>query len=108
MIGLNTIINDWLDRISKFECLPDSIKAIYIGLVTGADGYFLYMIGANEYDPDCQDWACEEDYTPPEKYCYTNINTEVVGWQEFNNSVVGIVKEYKSNSPDSILMKLIM
>src|SRR5688500_3769408 len=45
--------------------LDDSVVAIYFGIFTkverGSASPMLYVIGATEYDPSDDDWACEDD-----------------------------------------------
>ena len=39
------------------------------------------MIGSKEYDPKNNDWACNEDYVPINKYLQLNINKSIKNYQ---------------------------
>ncbi|MDF2858168.1 MAG: hypothetical protein K0Q87_4019 [Neobacillus sp.] len=43
------------------EVLPKEIKALNTGLFSP---YGIELIGAKVYDPEDDDWACEEDFVP--------------------------------------------
>jgi hypothetical protein len=50
------------------EAPPSSVVAFNIGLVETFAGYSAYLAGADRYDPDDDDWACDEAFTPRERY----------------------------------------
>ena len=59
----------WLARVCEAEAPPDSVVAYNFGLFEGAGGYTAYPIGADRYDDEDSDWACDETFTPAERYC---------------------------------------
>ena len=61
-------IADWFDRIGRTNPPPDGIVALNIGIFETPNGYTIYLTGSTEYDPDDDDWACREDYSPKERY----------------------------------------
>jgi len=67
----NSIIN-WIQRISEQEVIPSNIIAFNLGLFKSEEGYCIYMIGSQQYDETDDDWACDDDYEPKEKY-FKNI-----------------------------------
>jgi hypothetical protein len=58
----------WLRRICSTEIPPDSIIAYNIGLFETAEGYSAYLVGAEHYDEEDSDWACEQAFKPQEQY----------------------------------------
>ena len=65
---LQRSISEWLGRISRAESPPCSVVAFNIGLFESDGGFKAYLIGADHYDLDSEDWACDESYTPGERY----------------------------------------
>ena len=61
-------IADWFDRIGRSSPPADGIVALNIGIFETPNGYTIYLTGSTEYDPDNDDWACREDYSPKERY----------------------------------------
>lgn len=105
MNELQENLNDWLKHVSKTEQLPASVNAIYIGLFEGDPNYQIYMTGSNAYDSDDDDWACDEDFEPKQKYLDSQVQTGTIEWDTFLNHVVEMVKQHINNHPDSILNK---
>jgi len=58
----------WLERVCKKEKPPSSVIAYNIGLFESTDGYSAYLIGADDFSEDESDWACDETFTPKERY----------------------------------------
>jgi hypothetical protein len=58
----------WLGRVCGDEKPPSSLVAFSIGLLETPDGYSAYLVGADHYDEDDSDWACDETFTPEERY----------------------------------------
>lgn len=60
-------IEQWLTNICKTERPDESITAYWFGMFE-SDVYTLYLIGSKEYTPDDDDWACNDDFVPQQKY----------------------------------------
>ena len=52
-------------------------------------GYCVYLIGSESYDVDDDDWACDVDYEPVDKYL--NIEGVDVDPDKFLNEVITIL-----------------
>jgi len=91
-------ITDWITKISKEGDLPSNCKAIYIGLFENETGYMIHFMGSVEFDPEDDDWACEdsEDYFPKNRYLESGIPSSE-NWESFLNEVNTVVKNLKSN-----------
>ncbi|AEF02789.1 hypothetical protein [Alteromonas naphthalenivorans] len=91
-------IEAWIKQIKE---RPDVI-AINIGLFQSENGFQAYLVGSNEYDPEDDDWACNEDFVPTTKYidlpCSQSIN-----WESLQSDVVSIIKELLSSNSSTIL-----
>jgi len=75
-------LEKWLNSISSEEKIPNTIKAINIGLFETQEGYSLYLIGSNTYSSTDDDWASNEDFTPKNKYLGFNFDKKLE-WREF-------------------------
>ncbi|MHC4659146.1 MAG: hypothetical protein ACYS83_08215 [Planctomycetota bacterium] len=102
MEGLSNRITAWLTRISSTESLPKDIEAIYIGLFEGEHNYNIYFSGSKGYDPEDDDWACNQDFEPQFKYLDSGIGTSM-DWQAFKAKVIDTIKIILEGDTSSIL-----
>lgn len=100
--NLKKTIKGWLLKIDKEDILPDDIIALNFGLY---EPYGIELIGAEVYDPDDDDWACEEDFEPKQRSCDLNIpKTET--WEDVLNNVVIVLKELMDELKDIQLLNV--
>ena len=60
--------SNWL-MANNEGTLPDSeIVALNFGIFQTKKSYSIYLIGSKSYDPNDDDWACNEDFVPSMKY----------------------------------------
>lgn len=92
-VSLSDTVSQWFSAIEPQETIPSSIKAINIGLFESDGGYCAYISGAEQYDENDDDWACESDFTPDEKYLYfIGEKYESIEWEEFLNIISSAIK----------------
>lgn len=60
--------NDWLNLIIQHERPGEDIIAYYFGIFEGTEGYEVYLVGSKGFDEDDDDWACNNDFEPANKY----------------------------------------
>jgi hypothetical protein len=92
----------WIEDMLLTSPPPSAITAFNIGLFESPNGYTAYVIGSEEYDPKNDDWACQEGYSPKQRYL--ELPPEfIVGkvWQEIEGEMVGLVKNFLCMSKDS-------
>lgn len=65
---LQANVSSWLDRVASSETPLQSIVAYNVGLFETPDGFSAYLIGAASYDSESDDWACDEVFSPTERY----------------------------------------
>ena len=85
----------WLERIGTSPPRPQAIAAYNFGIFESESGYVVYLVGANKYDPEDDDWACSQDYVPREKYF--NLPKSFPGrkkWAGVQREVAGFVKQF--------------
>ncbi len=88
-------ITIWLNSINDRPI----VKAINIGLFEGENYFNVYLIGSNTYDETDDDWACNEDYIPENKYLQLPSSNSL-GWEEFQKQIILSVKKYIINFQD--------
>jgi hypothetical protein len=89
------MIKDWLQRITATETPPDSIVAFNVGLLQTEAGFAVYLVGAAGYDPDDDDWACDEAFTPAERYCPLAMDPAgATDWQSVQTAVADEVRDF--------------
>ncbi len=102
MNKMKEYINDWLQRLDRYENIPSEIIALNFGLFEIDKGYCIYLIGSKYYDTDDDDWACENDFEPEEKFLeITSDNVDNMSWDEFQVNVIQIITDYISTSTDN-------
>ncbi|SFB11295.1 hypothetical protein [Clostridium frigidicarnis] len=89
-IEIKRIIKEWILIIDQKEILPEKISALNFGLY---EQYGIYLIGSKEYDPENEDWACNEDFVPSDRYC-GELNIEYdLPWEVVQVEMYEILKE---------------
>ena len=65
-------IVEWLQYLISASPIPDSVVALWIGILKFADNDkeipAIYLAGADNYDKDVIDWACDPIYFPENRY----------------------------------------
>lgn len=87
-------IKSWLEVINTKETIPSDIKALNFGLFESLDGYGIYLTGSRKYDENDDDWACNNDYEPAQRYFYLPKNE--MKWDEFLKYVSEILTKHLS------------
>lgn len=89
----------WLDRIGRENPPSGEINAFNIGIFESPGGYTVYLIGSKEYDSQNDDWACQEDFTPRERYLELPLSfVSEKNWQQIEKGVIELVLKFlKSN-----------
>lgn len=86
-------IGVWLSHVCRGEVPPDDIRAFNVGLFQAESGFTAYLIGSRSYDADDDDWACNVDFEPQQKYCLlVGANSEA--WDIVLRMVIDAVREF--------------
>ena len=100
--NVETRIYDWLTAIDSKETVPSEITAFNIGIFEQDEGYSIYLTGSEEYDADGDDWACDVDFEPANKYLdLSGAGIKAMEWQEFQDMIVKIVSDYLDTSANT-------
>lgn len=95
MEKMKEAIANWLYRIEKDETIPCEITAFNFGLFEQERGYCVYLTGSIQYDEADDDWACNVDFEPKEKYIeLTTEQCMEMSWEEFQATVREIISDY--------------
>jgi hypothetical protein len=91
---------DWMTRVNQTDLPPADIIAFNFGLFENADGcYTTYLTGSRSYDPDDDDWACNEDYSPAEKYFeLKELPSAENEWQDVVGVMAGLLRRYAQST----------
>jgi hypothetical protein len=96
---LGDVLVAWLRRVCAGKRPPSSVIAFNIGLFETEGGYEAYLVGAKHFDPDDADWACDEDFTPKERYVMLPAPRGKVTWKRVLRLAGDAVREFIA-SPD--------
>ena len=102
-INFNAAIKQWLIRISRSENPPSEIVAYNIGLFQTETGYRAYLSGATSFSDEDSDWACDETFTPSERYFAFPRDLSNVDWDRALAVTVDAVKDFLAENPASFL-----
>ena len=58
----------WINKIESTDLPTDKIIAFNFGLFESSESYMIYLIGSEKYDTEDEDWACDVQYEPKDKY----------------------------------------
>jgi hypothetical protein len=71
------------------------VVAFNVGLFENANGFSAYLMGSDCYDPDDSNWACEESFTPSERYFSVQIS-DIAGraWEHVHQAVAEATRAF--------------
>ena len=76
-----TEIVNWLQQLIADDPIPETVVAIWIGIFKLADDDretpAIYFVGADTYDKDDIDWACDPAYLPEGRYVQPGILQQI-------------------------------
>jgi len=85
---------EWIAQIIKTEKPSKNIKGYYFGLFENEDNeYMLYLSGSTEFDEEDDDWACNDDYAPNEKY-FQLPKCKGLEWEDVLKQVVDMLYKF--------------
>ena len=91
-----TELFDWIDR-SLSEPIDKSVIAFCFNL---HEPYGIELIGASEFDPENDDWACTETFEPSQRDMDIPRSECAGGWEECLQTMSSYIKKYlTSNRP---------
>ena len=93
------LFDNWIREIIKTESPDKNIIAYKFGLLETPDvpsGYYLYLIGAKEYDQGDDDWASGfGDYKPKNTYLgLPEKEFKNVEWEKVQQMIIKKVKDF--------------
>lgn len=75
--------NNWISDINSHENPSKDIIAFWFGLFETENGFTMYLIGSKEFAENDDDWTCNEDFEPKDKYL--NLPNESTTGRNFEN-----------------------
>ena len=88
-------IVSWLLRTTRESPPPPEISAFNVGLFESSAGYKAYLTGAKRFDETDDDWACEADYAPIEKYFKLPVNfVRDKTWDQLLSDLIEILQAF--------------
>lgn len=85
----------WIDRQLNEE-LPEKIIAFNINIYESP--FNIEIIGSSKFDPEDEDWACNEDWVPENRSI--SVSSSIFGnsWQEAQENILAMAKQYFQSS----------
>jgi hypothetical protein len=107
LTSLEFKFNNWIEQLNESENPESQIIAFNFGLFEKPNGFSMYLIGSKEFSKDDDDWSCNEDFEPKNKYM--EFPTETIkekNWEDILNCSVELIKKYvESNKFQNSILK---
>lgn len=86
---------DWIDRQLNEE-LPTQIVAFNINIYESP--FSIEIVGSCEFDPEDEDWACNEDWIPENRVI--SVSNLIFGssWEKAQENILAMAKHYIQSS----------
>ena len=97
-------VSEWIDGVLS-DGVPDEAVAFCFNLYENDEYYWsMDLIGAGRFDPDDQDWACDEvtDFNLRESLFTFQAECE---WDEALQTMIDILKKYLNDGKYADLLK---
>ena len=97
-------VSEWIDGVLS-DGVPDEAVAFCFNLYENEDYYWsMELIGAGRFDPEDQDWACDEvtDFNSRESLFTFQAECE---WDEALQTMIDILKKYLNDGKYADLLK---
>ena len=97
-------VSEWIDVVLS-DGVPDEAVAFCFNLYENDEYYWsMELIGAGRFDPDDQDWACDEvtDFNSRESLFTFQAECE---WDEALQTMIDILKKYLNDGKYADLLK---
>lgn len=98
-------LEEWLMTLAQSETVPEEIQGLNFGIYETEDGYCVYLSGAEQYDADDSDWACDMDYEPAEENNGVGFSGEPwssIDWEEFLKLTKDALSKILNNKEEKI------
>lgn len=89
----------WLDG-QLDECGRDSVVAFIINIYDTP--FEIELIGSHEFDPEDEDWACNEDWVPMNRTVEVSNHLFGRSWEDAQKQLVIFAKSYLSSGSNNV------
>ncbi len=89
----------WMNAVNENKHSQPTIRAFNFGIFEGENGYVVYLIGSETFDPDDPDWTCQVDFEPEEKYLVLEESSDM-HWTEIQTLVEALIRNVLETHPD--------
>lgn len=99
-VSLKRDITTWLTRVAAAESPHPEVVAFNIGLFRTKEGFSAYLCGSARYEEESGDWACEEAWSPSERYFPIPLGRYgIADWQSLQSAVEAAVRAALGSQP---------
>lgn len=96
--------NQWLEGLLSAN-LPNNIVAFNFNLYEGQDEFHIQLIGADNYDENDEEWACDEVYTSGEDIYVLEFKDSENNWQAGLEEAKILINNFLSTNDKSVKLK---
>ncbi len=86
---------DWVDEQLN-ENIPIQIVAFNINIYDSP--FNIEIVGSSEFDPEDEDWACNEDWLPKNRSISVSSSLFGNSWEEAQENILLMAKRYLQSS----------
>jgi len=81
----------WLDRQLNVD-IPEDIIAFNVNIYESP--FKIEIVGSSEFDPDDEDWACNEDWVPKKREISVSDSLFGSSWEDAQENIKSMAKSY--------------
>jgi len=106
---MKELLTKWITALEKEVSLQQGLVAFNFGLFESEDGcYAIYLAGAESYDKDDEDWACDTAYQSQPLLLHDD-RLSTMDWEEAQTAIADAIRELLSKDfKDSCFSKKII
>ncbi|MFI4853005.1 MAG: hypothetical protein ACIAZJ_28155 [Gimesia chilikensis] len=96
-MDFNEDFNNWLTT-ALAEDIPDDVAAFHFNLYESAGDeeirFGIDLVGAGCFDPEDDDWACDEVWTPEQRMLYIPLEASGTEWEACLSRIKSLIQNY--------------
>ncbi len=96
-MDFNEDFNNWLTAALS-EDIPDDVAAFHFNLYESAGDeeirFGIDLVGTGSFDPEDDDWACDEVWTPEQRMLYIPLEASGTEWEACLSRMKSLVQNY--------------
>lgn len=95
-VATGKLLFERLNKLNKTNVIPSTINGLYFGMYETEEGSYVYLSGAEDYDENDDDWACQQDFYA-ENFKFLIPFSDKTDWQQNQNLIQSLLQKYSQS-----------